>query len=175
MTAWLALSPRCRVHDDHMAMTFRKRLKNGWTRVATGIRRRRRANRAIDFLQRQHRTGSWQCPHGMAWRQHCAHTVACAHGKVASGWDAYQGWEKTVDKYRRNGRNMGDPPRGALTFYKGGAAGYGHVAVSNGRQKIWTNDAPVTGKIGLVPLAYPRSQWQLQYVGWIWPDEVAGW
>lgn len=158
-----------------MAMTFRKKLRNGWTRLATDVRRRRRANKAIKFLKRQRDIKSWKCPHGWAWKQHCAHTVACAHGRSYSGWDAYQGWELTVDKFRRDGRQMSDPPRGAFTFWRGGSKGYGHVAFSNGRKMIWTNDAPVDGKIGLVPLDWPQSRWGLQYVGWVWPDEVAGW
>ena len=158
-----------------MAMSFRKRLRNGWTRVATNVRRRRQGNKAVRFLKRQHDIKSWQCPHGYAWKNHCAHTVACAYGRSYSGWDAYEGWERTVKEHQRHGQKMANSPRGALEFWKGGSAGYGHVAVSNGREKIWSNDAPVSGRVGLVPHGYPSSQWGLQYVGWVWPDEVAGW
>lgn len=163
------------MHDGGMAMTIRKKLKRGWTRVATGARRRRAGSKAVAFLRKQSKIKSWKCSHGWAWKGHCAHTVACAYGRSYSGWDAYEGWTKTLDKHRRDGRKMTDPPRGALCFWEGGSQGYGHVAVSNGRKMIWTNDAPVSGKVGKVPLGYPRSQWGLHYKGWVWPDEVAGW
>jgi hypothetical protein len=127
----------------------------------------------VKFLRTQHDRHTTRCPHGTAWQGHCAHTVACAYGRTYSGWDAYRGWEQTVEKHRRDGRQMSNPPRGALLFFKGGS--YGHVCVSNGRRKAWTNDAPTTGRIGLVPITWFAAHWQSRYVGWVWADEVAGW
>lgn len=147
--------------------------KKGATRIATAMKRRKNANKAVAFLRNQHKKGTHTCPHGWVWNNHCAHTVACAYGKTASGWNAYQGWEMTLNKHHHSGRNMNNPPRGALLFFKGGT--YGHVCLSNGRKRAWTNDAPTVGKVGLVPVSYFTNNWGMQYVGWCWPDEVATW
>lgn len=164
------------MHDGVMAMTNRKKLQNGWTRVALDVKRRRKANNAIEFMRRQHDRKTTVCPHGMSWRMHCAHSVACAYGKDASGWDAFDGWQATMEKHQRDGRRKTDPPRGALVFYRGKTDDdYGHVCLSNGRGMIWTNDAPVLGRIGLVSVTFPVTQWGYTLVGWVWPDEVAGW
>ena len=153
----------------------------GYTRVAVSKTRREAAKKAIAFLRRQHETGTLRCPTGthdssgtgVAWQGHCAHTVACAYGRFASGWDAWQGWVTTAERYQRDGRQKDNPPRGALVFFVGGR--YGHVAIANGRGKIWGNDAPVHGRIGLVPVGWITSHWGYELVGWVWPDEVAGW
>ena len=158
--------------------------KHGDTRVAVDKERRKDANRAIKFLRDQKKRGTTKCHHNFTWLRHCAHTVACAYGAKSganvspgggaySGWDAWEGWVKTAEKYRRDGRKMDNPPRGALLFFRGGQ--YGHVAISNGRRKAWGNDAPNSGKIGLVPLGWFTTHWGYSYVGWVWPDEVAGW
>lgn len=157
---------------------------NGYTRVAVDKERRSDANKAIAYLRGEHEKGTTKCHHNFPWQGHCAHVVACAYGSKSganespgggaySGWNAFEGWLATAEKYRRDGRNMDDPPRGALCFWKGGK--YGHVAISNGRGKIWGNDAPTNARIGLVPLPWFASHWGYTYVGWVWPDEVAGW
>lgn len=146
---------------------------HGYTRVATDPKRRTKANQAVAFLRDQKRKGTLKCRHGFDWQGHCAHVVACAYGRSYSGWNAFQGWLATAEKFRRDGRNMDNPPRGALCFWKGGK--YGHVAISNGRGKIWGNDAPTNRYIGLVPIGWFASHWGYTYVGWVWPDEVAGW
>lgn len=168
-----------------MAMTRLQKLKAGLTRVATNARRRRRANRAVRFLRRQHRRRTWRCPvgwhdnsgRGVPWDHHCAHTVACAYGRAASGWDAYQGWQQTIERHRRDGRSMHNPPRGAVCFAAGPPGSPGHVWISNGRGRAWTNDAPATGRIGLVPHTWFAQHWGPAYkmVGWVWPDELPGW
>ena len=157
-----------------MALSVKKKLKNGLTRVSVKISRRRNANKAIKFLRTQSRKKTTHCPHGIPWAGHCAHTAACAQGKAASGWDAYQGWQDTLTKYQRNGRKMDNPPRGALVFWRGGQ--YGHVATSNGRGAVYGNDAPVSGVVGLADLNWFKTHWgNLTLVGWCWPDEVSGW
>lgn len=157
-----------------MAQTTKKKLSNGLTRLSTTIKRRRRANKAVRFLRNQSRKRTKYCPHGIPWSGHCAHTAACAYGKASSGWDAYQGWEQTLAKYQRDGRNMHNPPRGALVFWRGGQ--YGHVATSNGRGAVWGNDAPNHGVVGLADLDWFSRNWgNLTLVGWCWPDEAGGW
>lgn len=147
----------------------------GGTRVAVWLKRRVAANKAIDYLRRESRMGTLRCRHGIIWKGHCAHSVACAYGKYASGWDAYQGFSLTAPKYRKNGKKRYTAPRGALVFWRGGSAGYGHVGVSNGRGRFWGVDFPKMFHVGLGRIEDVERVWGLEYVGWVWPDEVAGW
>jgi hypothetical protein len=153
------------------------------TRVATDPKRRARGQAAVERMRDWHNKRTARCPvgshdrsgNGVAWLGHCAHSVACAYKKSASGWNASQGWFTTPEKYRRTGRKSKTPPRGALVFWAGGSQGYGHVAVANGRGKVWGVDLPDSGHIGLIPIDEVARRWGLKYLGWIWPDQVAGW
>ena len=147
----------------------------GSTRVARWWKRRRKANKAISYLRTESRMGTWRCRHGIAWKGHCAHSVACAHNRLASGWDAYEGFTLTPVKWRRNGKKKYRAPRGALVFWRGGSAGYGHVGVSNGRGRFWGVDLPISGHVGISRIGDVERKWGLEYVGWVWPDQVAGW
>lgn len=145
------------------------------TRVSKYLRRRKRANKAIEFMRENSRRYTYRCPHKILWKGHCAHSVACAHGKYASGWDAYEGFTLTPPKFRRDGKKKYNPPRGALVFWKGGSAGYGHVGISNGRGRFWGVDYPNAHHVGLGEIRAIEKAWGLEYVGWVWPDQVAGW
>lgn len=147
----------------------------GTTRVSRWWKRRRRANKAIAYLRNESRKESLRCRHGTPWKGHCAHSVACAHGRLASGWDAYQGFVLTPPKYRRSGRKRYYAPRGALPFWKSPRGGYGHVGVSNGRGRFWGVDYPRNFYVGLGRIEDIEKKWGLEYVGWVWPDQVAGW
>ena len=158
-----------------MASTMMQRLRAGWTRVATTRRRRRLANHAVTRMRAWHDKATTVSPYGIPWKGHCAHSVAAGYGKQASGWDAIDGWRHTPEQYRHHGRNKARPPRGALCYWAGGSGGYGHVAISNGRGKVWGVDLPVDGRIGLVPVGEVHQRWGLTYLGWIWATDVAGW
>lgn len=161
-----------------MAMTIRKRLRHGWTRVARSVKRRRAATKAVRFMREQHRRGTIRCPHGYAWHGHCAHSVACAYGRFASGWDAYQGYRLTPPKHRRDGSKRYDIPRGAFGFFKvpSDPGAYGHVVIGNGRGgKCWGVDRPINGRIGMDTVRGIEAAWGMTYVGWVWPDQAHGW
>ena len=147
----------------------------GKTRVSRWLKRRTAANKAIAYLRGESRKRSTRCRHGTLWRGHCAHSVACAYGRYASGWDAYQGFALTPARFRRDGRKKYTAPRGALVFWKGGSQGYGHVGVSNGRGRFWGVDMPEGGYVGLARIRDVEEKWGLRFVGWVWPDQVAGW
>lgn len=157
--------------------------KKKHTRVANDTKRRKAGKKAVATMRGWAEKKSGRCPvgshdnsgKGVPWLGHCAHSVACAYGRFASGWNAIDGWRGTPAKYQHAGRKAGDPPRGALVFWSGGSQGYGHVGVANGRGKFYGVDLPTSGRIGLVDIDRPRTQWGLTYLGWIWPDEVAGW
>lgn len=153
------------------------------TRVANDEKRRAAGKKAVARLRGWKNKQTSRCPvgnhdqsgRGVAWLGHCAHSVACAYGRFASGWNAVDGWRDTPAKYRHDGKKKTDPPRGALVFWSGGSQGYGHVGVANGRGKFYGVDLPTSGRIGLVSIGTPAQQWGLTYLGWIWPDEVVGW
>jgi hypothetical protein len=145
------------------------------TRVAVDRGRRKQGQKAVERMREWHRKATTKSPYGIAWLGHCAHSVAAAHGRSASGWNAVDGWFRTPAKYRHSGKNAKNAPRGALQFWSGGSQGYGHVTVANGRGKSWGVDLPVSGKIGMVPTGEIAARWGLRYLGWIWADEVAGW
>lgn len=153
------------------------------TRVATDPKRRARGQKAVEKMRTARNNNSTRCPvgnhdtsgKGVAWLGHCAHSVACVYGRFSSGWNAIDGWRNTPAKYRRTGKKSKNPPRGALVFWSGGSQGYGHVGVANGRGKFWGVDLPKSGHIGLVDIDEPARAWGLHYLGWIWPDQVAGW
>ena len=145
------------------------------TRVAVNEVRRKKGQNAVEKMREWHRKGTVKSPYGMAWEGHCAHSVAAAYGRAASGWNAVDGWYRTPEKYRHSGKKAKMAPRGALQFWAGGSQGYGHVTIANGRGRSWGVDLPVNGKIGLYPTEEITRQWKLRYLGWIWADQVATW
>lgn len=145
------------------------------TRVAVSPLRRKRGQAAVERMRGWHDHQTVRCPHGTDWLGNCAHSVACAFNRYASGWNAVDGWRQTPAKYRHTGRKSTMPPRGALVFWSGGSHGYGHVGVANGRGRFWGVDLPVSGHIGLADIGEPARRWGLSYLGWCWADQVAGW
>ena len=101
----------------------------------------------------------------------CANAVARAYGWSNGGCygpncSALEVWGAISPKWKHPGK--GDPPRGALVFWKTGQV-YGHVAVSAGNGMIYTTDVP-RARFGLVPIAKIDS-WGPR-VGWsdpTWP------
>lgn len=88
--------------------------------------------------------------------------------------DAVDGWKSEPSTSRHTDRN---PPRGVPIAWSGGSHGYGHRAVSLGKNKDGVNmvrstDAPVRGKVGTVPLDWFEKNWGLTYLGW--SDTISG-
>ena len=145
------------------------------TRVAVDVKRRKDGQKAVERMRDWHKRDTTRSPYGIDWQGHCAHSVAAAHGRSASNWNAVDGWFKTPAKYRHSGKKAKTAPRGALVFWSGGSHGYGHVAVANGRGKVWGVDLPDNGRIGLVPTDEVARRWGLKFLGWIFADQVADW
>jgi len=154
------------------------------TRVAVDAKRRAAGQKAVARMRDWHDKHTTRCPvgshdpstrQGVPWEGHCAHSVACAYGRSSSGWNAIDGWYKTPAKYRHSGKKAKTAPRGAFQFWAGGSQGYGHVTLANGRGHCWGVDLPDSGRIGLVATDEVARRWGLRYLGWIWPDQVAGW
>lgn len=87
------------------------------------------------------------------WARKCLRDVGLAYGhdgtaRTANFW-AIEHYRATPQQYRLP--VDGTPPRGALVYWDTG--GPGHVALSNGDGRVWTNDAPGRyGMISLVPI-----------------------
>ncbi len=58
----------------------------------------------------------------------------------------------------------GTPPMGAAVFWLGGQ--YGHVALSAGNGRVWTNDIDGRGVISLESITTITNKWKYHYVGW---------
>lgn len=65
-------------------------------------------------------------------------------------------------------RHKGDrkPPRGAMVYWLGGSAGYGHIAVALGNGKVRSTDAGGPGVVRTVDVGWVESHWGLPYAGW---------
>src|SRR5574343_384423 len=82
------------------------------TRVAVDPKRRARGQKAVERMRDWHNKQTHRCPvgshdshgQGVTWLGHCAHSVACAYGKSASGWNAAAGWFATPERFRRTGK-----------------------------------------------------------------------
>jgi hypothetical protein len=101
---------------------------------------------AIAWMARMEATNG-RDPRGGTWYRKCLGDVGMAYGHptTAANWAINQ-FYVTPERYRVEGRQ--DPPRGALVYWRTG--GPGHVALSNGDGRVWTNDAP--GRKGLITL-----------------------
>jgi hypothetical protein len=72
------------------------------------------------------------------------------------------------------GKRPGDrtPPVGAAVYWTGGSNGYGHVAISVGRGRVRSTDAPGPGQVDTVPVRWVAREWGLEYAGW--SDSING-
>lgn len=73
----------------------------------------------------------------------------------------------TAWKYAHH-RHKGDryPPRGAMVYWLGGSAGYGHIAVSVGNGRIRSTDAGGAGHVATVDVGWVEAHWGLPFAGW---------
>lgn len=103
----------------------------------------------------------------------CDNFCANMYGFNASGYrSAAQHWASIPGKHRHPGD--GHPPLGALAFWGGGSAGFGHVAIVVGAGKIRSTDMSATGlyapgRVSTCSLSAPKSNWGLPYLGWADP------
>lgn len=107
------------------------------------------------------KTKSW--PQGM-----CDNFVANMYGYTASGYHtAQEHWDLTPATDKHPGDS--DSPAGSLVFWSGGSQGYGHVALSDGTEHVWSTDIGGPGTVTLVPVSEIEESWGLTYLGWALP------
>lgn len=122
------------------------------------------AKGAIPWMSHEHAIGS------TAWKNLCKKDCRLAYGiTVSHTGSAYACWTYEGTKHQHTWYN---PPFGVPAFWKGGAAGNGHVAIADGNGNIWTNDFGPNGYIGdgrirLIPIdAISKHDKNLTYLGW---------
>lgn len=97
----------------------------------------------------------------------CLHYVAAAYGHSTTAptnghWYAIDTYNTMPEQFR----GTGDPPRGALVFWRTGSAA-GHIALSLGDGRVVTTDYPRSGTIGIAPIS-DIDRWGTR-VGWTAP------
>ena len=96
-------------------------------------------------------------------RGFCLRTCRLAWDLPGDQPSAIAEWASIPAKYRHT-----DPmkaPIGAPHFFRGGK--YGHVVIQSELEGyVWSTDAPTANKVGLVDIAWFRSHWKYDYLGW---------
>lgn len=122
------------------------------------------AIRAVPWMNRAHSIGD------ASWKNLCKKDCRVAYGiTVSHTASAYACWIYEGSKHQHTWYNA---PFGVPVFWKGGSAGNGHVAISDGNGNVWTNDFSPNGYIGdgrirLVPeSAISQHDKALVRLGW---------
>lgn len=94
------------------------------------------------------------------WKGLCLAFVRTCWGFPPTGiFDANEAWRMTVRK-----RTRGTPPPGAPIFWAVGK--HGHIALSAGDGRCYSNDIRRSGRIDLVPISEITRKWGARYRGW---------
>lgn len=89
---------------------------------------------------------------------YCLSYVRSAFGVPAKYPSAISAWNHAAH------RHSSAPPRGVPVFFSGG--NYGHVAYSAGAGKVYSTDAPIRGRVGLVDIDWFHRNWNYTLLGW---------
>lgn len=107
----------------------------------------------------------------LAWKKagvtgvkgYCLRTCRQAWGLPPQDESAIKEWESIPAN--RKFKNWKDAPIGAPHFWAGGQ--YGHIALqSNKKGYVISTDAPISDKIGIVPIGWFAKRWRYRYLGW---------
>lgn len=122
------------------------------------------AIRAIPWMNHAHSIGD------ASWKNLCKKDCRVAYGiTVSHTGSAYACWVYEGSAHQHTWYNA---PFGVPVFWKGGSAGNGHVAISDGNGNVWTNDFGPNGYVGdgkirLVPeAAISQHDKALVRLGW---------
>lgn len=94
------------------------------------------------------------------WARLCLAFCNYAAGAPHLGGTALDAWNRAGKAHQHGYYN---PPAGVPVFWDGGS---GHVAWSDGKGNVWSNDILRAGKIDLVPIALIAKKWGKKYLGW---------
>lgn len=112
----------------------------------------------LAYARAQHESGP------LVWRGLCLRFVRTAYGLPGVYPSAAEAWEHAQFKHRTE--DVDNIPRGVPVFWLGGSSGYGHVTISVGGGRCWTNDFKRVGGIDLANCDDITARWGLDLVGW---------
>jgi hypothetical protein len=98
------------------------------------------------------------------WSNQCQHFARVCVGAAAWAPSAREAFNATPAANRHSSPN---PPAGAIVYYGYADKGYGHAVLSAGGGLCYSTDIKRPGRVDLVPLSLPVTQWGLPYRGWI--------
>lgn len=93
----------------------------------------------------------------------CLRTCRLAWDLPGGSPSAIAEWNEIPAKYKNTDPDKA--PIGYPHFWKVGK--YGHVALQAEHEGyVWSTDAPVSNKVGLVDILWFSKHWRAQYLGW---------
>lgn len=99
----------------------------------------------------------------------CAHSMSWYYGYYSYGYpSASAGGNATPKKLRHSVKDPKPIPAGALVYFVNQGQ-YGHVVLSNGDGRVYSNDINRAGKIDLVPLSVFKKKWGYKPSFWTPP------
>jgi hypothetical protein len=101
---------------------------------------------------------------GTEWRGLCLKFVRSCYDIPALYPSAAAAWQGAEFKHRETDGNK--VPRGVPYFWTGGSQGFGHVVISAGGGKCWSNDVQIAGGISLVSINDITRRWRQSPQGW---------
>jgi hypothetical protein len=118
----------------------------------------RNVNQTLAVAKRQVVRPSAKAPR--RWKGLCLAFVRTCRGFPPTGiFNANEAWRRTKRK-----RLRGTPPPGAPIYWAVGK--HGHVALSAGNGRCYSNDIRRSGRIDLVPISEITRKWGARYRGW---------
>lgn len=94
-----------------------------------------------------------------SWAGYCLMFTRTCLGIPAVHPDADAAWNSAEKRH-----STGTPPAGAPVFWAVGE--HGHVALSDGKGNVWSNDILRRGRIDLVAISTITNRWNARYRGW---------
>lgn len=113
---------------------------------------------ALAWARGQHRD------RGTEWKGLCLVFVRSCFGVGAHFPSAAAAWHGAEIRHRQTDGNR--VPRGVPYFWTGGSQGFGHVVLTAGGGKCWSNDVDVSGGISLVHINDITRRWGQTPQGW---------
>ena len=98
------------------------------------------------------------------WSNQCQHFARLCVGASAWAPSAREAFNATPAAHRHSSPN---PPAGAIAYFGVADHGTGHAVLSAGGGLCYSTDIKRPGKVDLVPISLPVTQWGLPYRGWI--------
>ena len=95
----------------------------------------------------------------------CLQTCRLAWGLPAQDPSAIAEWRSIPEAHKRY--SIDDIPVGAPVFFTKKGSRYGHITIAAAQHGfVWSTDAPVTDRVGLVRIGWFMDHWRYKFLGW---------